>query len=191
MDIFEDTTQSNTTSHLEIDRFKAKILDIWMRMLEETYSKHFKEDDEDSPSKEEFMEANALNFNDEPEPETELDSLMEMLDGFLEDKDESEEIKSEGKAPTYGGSTLKSHNEKGKIEATVYEVKHKSTKTPNDSNTRVKGGSYAGTPSGTISKKKEDSVSTKYSPLVEEIKEELKALAERQKIGRRKMRFRL
>ena len=42
-----------------------------------------------------------------------------------------------------------------------------------------------------ISKKKEDSVSTKYSPLVEEIKDELRALAERQKIGRRKLRFRL
>ncbi len=181
MDIFEDTTQSNTTSHLEIDRFKAKILEIWLRMLEETYGKHFKEDDEDSPSREEFMEANALKFSDEPEPETEIDSLMDMLDGLLEDKDDLEEVKSEGKAPTYKRSELKSNNEKGKIEATVYEVKSKTTKTPSDSRSRVKGGSYEGTPSGKISKKKDDPVITKYSPLIEEFKEELRSLADRRK----------
>jgi hypothetical protein len=191
MDIFEDTIQSNTTSHLEIDRFKAKILEIWLRMLEETYGKHFKEDDEDSPSREEFMEANALKFSDEPEPETEIDSLMDMLDGLLEDKDDLEEVKSEGKAPTYKGSELKSNNEKGKIEATVYEVKHKTTQTPNDSRSGGKGGSYEGTPSSKISKKKDDPVITKYSPLIEQLKDELKSLSERQNIGRRKMRFRL
>ena len=116
---------------------------------------------------------------------------MDMLDSMFDEDEELESVKSEGKAPTYGSTTLKSNNEKRNIEATVYEVNHKTTKTPSDSNTRVKGGSYAGTPSGKISKKKENAVSTKYSPLVEEIKDELRALAERQKIGRRKMRFRL
>jgi len=48
-----------------------------------------------------------------------------------------------------------------------------------------------GTPSSKISKKKDDLVITKYSPLIEEIKDELKALSDRQRIGRRKMRFRL
>jgi hypothetical protein len=48
-----------------------------------------------------------------------------------------------------------------------------------------------GTPSGGISKKKDDTVITKYSPLLEEIKDELRALSDRQRIGRRKMRFRL
>ena len=116
---------------------------------------------------------------------------MDMLEGLLEPDEEFESVQSEGKAPTYKGSGLKSNNEKGKIEATVYEVKSKTTKTPSDSRSGIKGGSYEGTPSGKISKKKDDPVITKYSPLVEEIKEELRSLVDRQRIGRRKMRFRL
>ena len=108
-----------------------------------------------------------------------------------ESKEELEEVKSEGKAPTYNGNGLKSHNEKGKLEATTYEFKSKTTKTPSDSRSGVKGGSYEGTPSGKISKKKDDPVITKYSPLLEQIRDELRSLADRQRIGRRKMRFRL
>ena len=191
MDILKDTTESNTASLLEIDRFKAKIIEIWSRMLKEVYDQYYDEDSEDSPSIDEFLEGNALKFSDEPEEETELDSLMEMLDSLMDEEDESEEIESEGKAPTYKGSELKSNKEKGKTEATVYEFKSKTTKTPGDSQSRVKGGSYEGTPSGKVSKKKDDPVITKYSPLIEEIKDELKSLADRRRIGRRKQLFRL
>jgi len=116
---------------------------------------------------------------------------MEMLDELLDPKEELDSVGSVGKAPTYSGGGLKSNNEKGKVEATVYEANHKSTKTPSDSRSGSKGGSYVGTPSSKISKKKDDLVITKYSPLIEEIKDELKALSDRQRIGRRKMRFRL
>ena len=191
MDIFKNTTETDSTSLLEIDRFKAKIIEIWSRMLKETYAQYYDEDSEDSPSIEEFMEENALKFSDEPEPETELDSIMEMLDSLMDSKEELEEVKSEGKAPTYNGGGLKSNNEKGKTEATVYEFKSKTTKTPEDSRSGVKGGSYEGVPSGKISKKKDDPVITKYSPLLEQIRDELRSLADRQRIGRRKMRFRL
>ena len=191
MDIFKNTTESDSTSLLEIDRFKAKIIEIWSRMLKETYAQYYDEDSEDSPSMEEFMEVNALKFSDEPEPETELDSIMEMLDTLMDSKEELEEVKSDGKAPTYKGSELKSNNEKGKTEATVYEFESKTTKTPSDSRSGVKGGSYEGTPSGKISKKKDDPVITKYSPLLEQIRDELRSLADRRRIGRRKMRFRL
>ena len=191
MDIFKNTTESDSTSLLEIDRFKAKIIEIWTKMLEETYAQYYDEDSEDSPSFEEFMEENALKFSDEPEPESELDSIMEMLDSLMDSKEELEEVESDGKAPTYNGNGLKSHNEKGKLEATTYEFKSKTTKTPNDSRSGVKGGSYEGTPSGTISKKKDDPVITKYSPLLEQVRDELKSLTDRQRIGRRKMRFRL
>ena len=160
-------------------------------MLEETYAQYYDEDSEDSPSFEEFMEENALKFSDEPEPETELDSIMDMLEGLLEPDEELEEVQSEGKAPTYKGSELESNNEKGKTEATVYEFKHKSSKTPGDSQSGVKGGSYEGTPSGGISKKRSPQVIRKYSPLIKEIKEEIRSLADRRRIGRRKMRFRL
>ena len=45
-----------------MDRFKAKILEIWSRMLTECYSHYYDEDDEDSPSMAEFVESNALKF---------------------------------------------------------------------------------------------------------------------------------
>jgi hypothetical protein len=191
VDIFKDTTESNTASLLEIDRFKAKIIEIWSRMLRETYSQYYNEESDDSPSIDEFLEENALKFSDEPEPESELDSIMEMLDTLMESSEELEEVESEGKAPTYKGSELKSNKEKGKTEATVYEFKSKTTKTPSDSRSGVKGGSYEGTPSGKVSKKKDDPVITKYSPILEQIRDEVKSLADRRRIGRRKQLFRL
>ena len=191
MDIFEDSCDHNSTNNLEIERFKAKIREIWTRMLNESYDTSYREDDEDAPSKEEYMSHNALKFADEPEAETELDSLMDMLDGLMDEDEELESVQSESKAPIYGSSSLKSNNEQGKKEATVYEFKHTSTKTPSEFSSGVKGGSYEGTPSGKISKKKSDTVVTKYAPLIKEVQEQIRSLTDRQKIGRRKLRFRL
>jgi hypothetical protein len=191
VDIFNDSCEEHIGTDLELERFKAKIREIWSRMLVETYKLHYDPEDEESMSEEEYIEHNALRFADEPEPVSELDSLMDMLDGLLDPKEELDGVQSEGKAPTYNGGGLKSNNEKGKTEATVYEFESKTTKTPNDSRSGVKGGSYEGTPSGGISKKKDDTVIRKYTPLIEEIKDELRSLADRQRIGRRKMRFRL
>ena len=191
MDIFEDTCAHPSTDNLEIDRFKAKIREIWSRMLDETYSANYKEDDEDTPTREEYMTHNALKFADEPEEETELDSLMDMLDGFMDEDEELDSVQSESKAPKYGSSSLKSNKETGNIEATAYEYKHSSSKTPSDSRSGGKGGSYEGTPSGGISKKKDDKVTTEYQPLIEQLKEEIRSLKDRQQIGRRKMRFRI
>ena len=191
MDIFNNTINDSADS-LEIERFKAKIRELWAKMLDEVYDRYYDIDDEDTLSKEEFIQENDIKFANEPEPLTELDNIMNTLDSLLEEeKEDLEDVQSEGKAPTYKGSKLKSNNEKGKTEATVYEVKSKTTKTPSDSRSGIKGGSYEGTPSGKISKKKDDPVITKYSPLIEEIKDELKSLIDRQRIGRRKMRFRL
>ena len=100
MDIFEDTCAHPSTDNLEIDRFKAKIREIWLRMLDETYSANYKEDDEDTPTREEYMTHNALKFADEPEEETELDSLMNMLDGFMDEDEELDSVQSESKAPS-------------------------------------------------------------------------------------------
>ena len=190
MDIFEDSCDHDSTNNLEIERFKAKIREIWSRMLDETYSANYKEDDEDTPTREEYMAHNALKFADEPEAETELDNLMDMLDGLMDEDEELESVQSEGKAPKYGSSLLKSNNEKGKIEATVYEVNHTSSKTPSDSRSGNKGGSYSGTPSGSLSKAKEDTVIRSFTPVAESLKEELIALVERQRIGKRRQLFR-
>ena len=178
MDIFKDTCEEHTGTSLELERFKAKIREIWSMMLAETYKLQYNSEDEESMSEEEYMEANALRFADEPEPESELDSIMEMLEGLLEPDEELESVQSEGKAPTYKGSGLKSNNEKGKTEATVYEFKSKTTKTPSDSRSGIKGGSYEGTPSGKISKKKDDPVIRKYTPLIKEFRDELKRIAD-------------
>ncbi len=191
MDIFSSTVDTDSADLLEIDRFKAKIIDIWSRMLKECYSHYYDVEDEDSPSIDEFMEQNALKFANDPEPESELDTLMDMLDGLMDSDEELEGVNSEGKAPTYGGKQLTSHNESSKTEKTDYEYNHKSTKTPKESSSGVKGGSYDGATSSQISKRKDAQVITKYSPLVKEIKDELIALVDRQRIGRRKMRFRL
>ena len=178
MDIFKDTCEEHTGTSLELERFKAKIREIWSMMLAETYKLQYNSEDEESMSEEEYMEHNALRFADEPEPESELDSIMEMLEGLLDPDEELESVQSEGKAPTYKGSGLKSNNEKGKTEATVYEFKSKTTKTPSDSRSGIKGGSYEGTPSGKISKKKDDPVIRKYTPLIEEFRDELKRIAD-------------
>ena len=190
MDIFSNTTDSNSTDLLEIDRFKAKIHDIWSKMLTECYSHYYDEDDSDSPSIEEFLKENALKFANDPEPANELDELMNMLDGITDEDEELESVKSESKAPTYGGKNLPTHNESNKTEKTDYEYNHKSTKTPSESRARKQGGSYVGTPSNKISKRTSAKVVTKYSPLIEEIKDELKQLAARQAIGKRRQLFR-
>ena len=186
MDIFKDSCDHDSTENLELERFKAKLREIWTRMLEETYAKYPVE----GVSKEHYMEHNAIKFADEPEMEDELDNLMAMLDELLDSKEELEDVKSEGKAPTYKGSELKSNNEKGKIEATVYEVNHKATKTPSDSRSGGKGGSYEGTPSGKISQKKDARVIRSFSPMAESFKDELKSLIERQAIAKRRQLFR-
>jgi len=191
VDIFNNTINDSADS-LEIERFKAKIRELWAKMLDEVYDRYYDIDDEDTLSKEEFIQENDIKFANEPEPLTELDNIMNTLDSLLEEeKEDLEDVQSEGKAPTYKGSKLKSNNEKGKTEATVYEVKSKTTKTPSDSRSGVKGGSYEGTPSGKISKKKDARVIRSFSPIAESFKDELKSLIDRQRIGRRKQLFRL
>jgi hypothetical protein len=191
MNIFDDTTENHTESFLEIDRFKAKILEIWARMLEETYAQYYDENSEDSPPMEEFLEKNKLKFSDEPEPENELDSLLDMLDGLMDDNDDLTEIQSDGKPPTYKGSLLKSNNEKSNIKGGTYNVINENTKSPIDSRSQIKTGSYGGVANGTLNRKQDSKVIRKYSPLIQEVQEELRSLTDRQRIGRRKMRFRL
>ena len=186
MDIFKDTCDHDSVESLELERFKAKLKEIWMRIVEETYAK-FPDADMDL---EHYKEHNALKFADEPQEESEIDNLMVMLEDLLDPKEELEDVASEGKAPSYGSSSLKSNNEKGKIEATTYEYKHTNSKTPSDSRSGGKGGSYEGTPSGSISKRKDAKVIRSFSPMAESLKEELKELIDRQRIGKRRQLFR-
>ena len=185
MDIFSNTIEEPSDNFLEIDRFKAKFQQIWQMMLEATYEKY----DNSDMSLEEYLKTNELHFAHDPEPENELDDIMSMLDNLMDDEDR-EDITSEAKAPTYGGKQLSAHNELKKMEKTSYEYNHKNTKTPSESSSGVKGGSYKGTPSSQISKRKSDSVKTEFAPIAESLQEELLDLIKRQAIGRRRQLFR-
>jgi hypothetical protein len=114
-----------------------------------------------------------------------------MLDTMFDDKEELEPISKEGNAPTYQGSQLKSNNEKGKIDATTYEVKHTSTSTPSDSRSTTKAGAYDKPSSGKIALRTDSKVQRSFAPLIEKLVEELLSLEERQSIARRKQLFRL
>ena len=187
MDIFENTCDHDSVENLELERFKVRLKEIWTRMLEETYAKYPDAD----MDMEHYKEHNALKFADEPEAESEIENLLAMLEDLANPTEELEEVKSESKAPTYGSTSLKSNNEQGSKETGIYEYKHTTTKTPTDSQAGNQGGSYEGTPSSSIRKRKNERIIRSFSPLAKNFQEELIALKDRQAIGRRRQLFRL
>jgi len=196
LDIFEDSTRPSisTGGSLELDRIKDKIRSIWNSIIVAQYNEEYKNqktEDEDYVAMEDYVEDNRLYFPGEEQPESEVDSILSMLDTMFDDKEELEPISKEGNAPTYQGSQLKSNNEKGKIDATTYEVKHTSTSTPSDSRSTTKAGTYNKPSSGKIALRTDSVVKRSYEPMIKKIVEELLSLEERQSIGRRKQLFRL
>ena len=189
LDIFEDSCGS-----LEIDRIKDKIRNIWNEVIVAEYNSEYSnhnEKDKGFISLEDYIKENQLYFPGEAQPENEIDSIMEMLEDMFDDKEELDPITDEGKAPTYNGSELKSNNEKGKVEATSYEVKYASTKTPEDSKSSVKSSTYDAPTNGTIAVRKDSQVKRSYAPMVKKIMEDLVDLDKRQAIGKRRQLFRL
>ena len=196
LDIFEDSTRPSisTGSSLELDRIKDKIRSIWNSIIVAQYNEEYKNqktEDEDYVAMEDYVEDNRLYFPGEEQPESEVDSILSMLDTMFDDKEELEPISKEGNAPTYQGSQLKSNNEKGKIDATTYEVKHTSTSTPSDSRSTTKAGAYDKPSSGKIAQRTDSAVKRSYAPIIEKIIEELLSLEERQTMGRKKQFARL
>ncbi len=194
-DIMENTTCGHdTTSSLEIDRIKDKIRAIWSKVIIAEYNTEYgnqKDDAEDYVSLEEYIAENHLNFPGDTQPEDEMSDIAKMLEDMFDPKEELDSVKSEGKAPTYTGSQLSANNEKGKIEATTYEVKHTSTHTPTDSKSSVKSSTYDAPSNSKIAARKDSKVKRSYAPMIQKIVEELLDLDDRQKVGRRKQLFRL
>ena len=188
MDIFEDTTDV-----LEIDRVKDKIRAIWNKIIVNEYNNKYgdmKYDNEDYKTLDQYLQENKLYFPGDDKPEDEVSSIVKMLEDMFDPKEELQSVKSEGKAPTYGGKQLGSNNESRKLPTTTYEAEHTMTSTPSDSSTKVKSTSYT-IQTGTISPRKDSPVKTQYKPLIDKIVEELLELDKRQAIGRRKQLFRL
>jgi hypothetical protein len=188
LDILDDSC-----SGLEIDRIKDKIRDIWTAVITAEYNEQYsnqKEDSDDYVSMDDYIKEHQLYFPGDDKPENEVDGIVEMLENMFDDKEELDPVSKEGKAPSYSGSQLKANNEKGKVEATSYEVKHTMTSTPKDSQSSAKSNTYEHH-TGKIAPRKDSQVKRSYSPMVQKIVEELLELDNRQGIGRRKMLFRL
>ena len=178
-DILSDSTdESCVGGSLELERFKVKLREIWAHMLTETYAKYDEELDEV-----EYREANALKFSDEPEEESEIDNLMQMLEDMIDPQEELESAEGGAKAPTYAGKQLKSVKEGGSSPKTTYSSKHAMTKTPGDSKSSVKSSTYD-SQSGKIAPRKDARVIRSFAPMAEMMRDELTSLRMRQNIGR-------
>ena len=188
LDIFEDSCGG-----LEIDRIKDKIRSVWNAVITAEYNEQYanqKEDSEDYVSMEDYIKEHQLYFPGDSKPENEVDGIVKMLETMFDDKEELDPVAKEGNAPTYNGKQLSSNNEKGKIEATVYEVKHASTKTPGDSKSSAKSSTYEAH-SGKIAPRKDSQVKRSYAPMVEKIIEELLSADERRRAGYKEYRQRI
>mgnify|MGYP003116414318 FL=1 len=145
MDIFEDTCAHDSTSSIELDRIKDKIRSVWQQLIHASYEKEYKhqrDDDENYMTLEHYIEHNQLMFSGDEQPEDEVDDILKMLDEMLEPDEELEPVESNGKAPKYGSSSLKSNKESSTVPAGVYNIKHISTKTPSDKRSLAKSTTY-------------------------------------------------
>jgi len=174
----------NSSDNLELERFKAKLQQIWAAILEQTHT-------EEDGDYEQYCHDNALHFGFEAsEDKSEIDNLMEMLEDMLDSGEDLQEVSKSGKAPTYGGSQLKANNEGRKAPATVYKETHIMTATPKDSQSKVRSGGYKAQ-TGNIAPRKDAKVIRSFSTIGDKFVEELKDLKARQAVGRRKQLFRL
>ncbi len=193
-DLMEDTTEDALCTHqaLGLDRIKDKIRTIWNRIIVAEYNEKYenqKEDSEDYVSLDDYIKDKQLYFPDDPRPDSEVDGILELLDGMFNDKEDLDPISKEGTAPTYSGKQLGSNNDKGHIESTSYEVKHSATKTPNDSQSIARSSGYS-VQTGAIAPRKDSKVKTTYRPMIEALIEEILSLEDRQAIGKRRQLFR-
>jgi hypothetical protein len=189
LDILDDSCDG-----LEIDRIKDKIRAIWSKVIVAEYNNEYgdqKDDSEDYVSLDEYITDNQLYFPGDTQPENEMSDIAKMLEDMFDPKEELDSVKSEAKAPTYNGKQLSANNEKGKIEATKYEVKHTTTKTPGDSQSSVKSSTYDAPTGGTIATRTDSKVKRSYAPMIQKIVEELLDLEDKRNVGRRKQLFRL
>lgn len=189
LDIFEDSCDS-----LDLDRIKDKIRAIWTKIIVADYNNQYgtmKDDDENFVTLDQFVEDNQLYFPGDNKPEDEVSSIVQMLEDMFDPKEELDSVKGEGKAPTYGGSQLKANNDGRKMESTSYEFEFTSTKTPGDSKSLVKSGTYKEPSGGRIASRKDSKVRRSYKPLMDKIVEELLSIEDRRRTGRREFMQRI
>jgi len=191
--LFEDSS-----SLLELAAFKKKIKRLYDEILERVYKA---ENPGASPEEvQAYVEENGLQFPDEvedaQEQDEEIDNLMEMLDGMVDTdvQEPASELSTEDKPKEHKGAepSSKAH-EKGEKVETIGPKDHMGglfqIKTDLRSKTRSKS---LPTPSGSQIKRKSNIPHPEtLRPLVEKFRDELRSLADRQRVGVQQFRERL
>ena len=192
LSLFEDSS-----SNLELDAFKKKIKKLYDEILERTYKI-----ENPGASPEEvaaYVEENGLEFPDDTidEETNEVDNLMDMLDSMTEDQDMLEPVKDlsmENKPKEHTGKepSSKSHEAGIKTETTEYKDRMGglfSVKTDERKRTATKAPQI---PTGKrIERNTADAHQIAFAPLVEQFKDELRSLSERQTAGVKQFRERI
>ena len=186
--LFEDSS-----SNLELEAFKKKIKKLYDEILERTYKI-----ENPGASPEEvaaYVEENGLEFPDDSidEETNEIDNLMEMLDGLTEDDilESAQDLSTENKPKEYKGTepSSKSHEAGLKVETTEYKDRMGglfSVKTDERKRTVTKAPQI---PTGkSIKRDTSTAHQIAFAPLVEQFKDELRSLSERQAAGVRHFR---
>mgnify|MGYP003663847822 FL=1 len=106
-----------------------------------------------------------------------------MLGDMIDPQEELESVESTSKAPKYTGKKLKSVNDGRKAPSTTYSSKYSMTKTPGDSKSSIKTGTYE-SQSGTIAPRTDARVIRSFRPMAKMMRDELTSLRIRQNIGR-------
>ena len=192
LSLFEDSS-----SNLELDAFKKKIKKLYDEILERTYKI-----ENPGASPEEvaaYVEENGLEFPDDTidEETNEVDNLMDMLDSMTEDQDMLEPVKDlsmENKPKEHTGKepSSKSHEAGIKTETTEYKDRMGglfSVKTDERKRTATKAPQI---PTGKHIKRDTSTAhQIAFAPLVEQFKDELRSLSERQTAGVKQFRERI
>tara|TARA_R110001606_G_scaffold341781_1_gene490120 strand:- start:192 stop:791 length:600 start_codon:yes stop_codon:yes gene_type:complete len=192
LSLFEDSS-----NNLELDAFKKKIKKLYDEILERTYKI-----ENPGASPEEvaaYVEENGLEFPDDSidEETDEVDNLMDMLDSMTEDQDMLEPVKdlsTENKSKEYSGTepSSKSHEAGLKVETTEYKDRMGglfSVKADERKRTATKAPQI---PTGKrIERNTADAHQIAFAPLVEQFKDELRSLSERQTAGVKQFRERI
>jgi hypothetical protein len=189
LSLFEDSS-----SNLELDAFKKKIKKLYDEILERTYKI-----ENPGASPEEiaaYVEENGLEFPDDTvdEETNEVDNLMDMLDSMTEDQDMLEPVKDlsmENKPKEHTGKEPSSKSHESGIKTETKEYKDRmgglfSVKTDERKRTATKAPQI---PTGKHIKRDTSTAhQIAFAPLVEQFKDELRSLSERQAAGVRHFR---
>ena len=184
MNIFGDSVGT-----MELEVIKDKIAELYGKMLE-TYYKKANPGHSDMEL-EDFLEANALEFESSEEELDEMDELMSMLDDMMDTGEDLEPVDGSGKAPDYTGTQLGAKSKEGSTapSGTYSGVSTGGMMTPSDNQVKAPSGKKEEDPTGSINRKQLDEVVVQYSELVEKLKEELASLKQRQRIGVKEFRL--